>query len=232
MTLARRLGQATTEWVAVLLACTVLATIAVKTSNSGLVLLPRLSPLFAEVGQSGTGRADGGLAVPTFLSLPVTPLPTIDGGSIVAISERLLQMQIREAPPGSNSGPGISEFTDDNAEAWCADFVSWVLRAAGRPFTGGASGGWRLGWTLDVRGWFAERSAFRDRLVADPQPGDVVWFTFGHVGIVRRVTPLTIDTIEGNSGDAVSEHTYSGWRLNTSIGGFGRPVGNVAHVKD
>ena len=229
--LARRSGQATTEWVAVLMACTVLATVGLKFANGRLVTMPPLSPMMAEVGQQAAGQRDALGAVQSFGLFPVASLPSIEGGSIVAIAERLERLRIVEVPSGSNTGPGIIDFTDGNAEAWCADFVSWVLRAAGRPFTGGASGGWRLAWTLDVRGWFAERGAFRDRLAADPQPGDVVWFTFGHVGIVRRATPTTIDTIEGNSGNAVSARTYDGWRLNTNIGGFGRPFGDNAPVE-
>ena len=229
--LARRSGQATTEWVAVLMACTVLATVGLKFANGRLVTMPPLSPMMAEVGQQAAGQRDALGAVQPFGLFPVASLPSIEGGSIVAIAERLERLRIVEVPSGSNTGPGIIDFTDGNAEAWCADFVSWVLRAAGRPFTGGASVGWRLAWTLDVRGWFAERGAFRDRVVADPQPGDVVWFRSGHVGIVRRATPTTIDTIEGNSGNAVRARTYDGWRLNSNIGGFGRPFGGNAPVE-
>ncbi len=224
--LAGRRGQATTEWIAMLMACTVLATVGLKFANARLVTMPPLSPMMAEIGQQSTRQSDALGAAQFFGFFPVASLPHIEGNSIVAIAERLERLRIVEVPFGSNTGPGIIDFTDGNVEAWCADFVSWVLRAAGRPFTGGASGGWRLAWTLDVRSWFAERGAFRDRLVADPQPGDVVWFTFGHVGIVRRATPTTIDTIEGNSANAVSAHTYENWRLNSNIGGFGRPIGD------
>ena len=229
--LAGRKGQATTEWVAVLMACTVLATLGLKFANARLANIPPLAPMMADVGKQEKGQRHALGAMQSFGLFPIASLPYIEGGSIVAIAERLERLRIVEVPAGSNTGPGIIDFTDGNAEAWCADFVSWVLQAAGRPFTGGASGGWRLAWTLDVRGWFVERGMFRDRLVADPQPGDVVWFTFGHVGIVRRATPTTIDTIDGNSNDAVSEHTYHNWRLNPKIGGFGRPVGDVAHVR-
>ena len=229
--LMRRSGQATTEWVAVLMACTLLATLGLKLANARLATMPPLSPMMAEVGKQDTGQRRTFGAVQSFALFPVASLPSIEGGSIVAIAERLERLRIVEMPSGSNTGPGIIDFTDGNAEAWCADFVSWVLRAAGRPFTGGASGGWRLAWTLDVRGWFAERGAFRDRVVADPQPGDVVWFRSGHVGIVRRATPTTIDTIEGNSGNAVRARTYDGWRLNSNIGGFGRPFGGNAPVE-
>ena len=222
--LAGRRGQATTEWIAVLMACAVLATLGLKFANARLATMPQLSPMMAEVGKQATGQRNALGAMHSFDLFPVASLPHIEGGSIVAIAERLERLRIVEVPSGSNTGPGIIDFTDGNAEAWCADFVSWVLRAAGRPFTGGASGGWRLAWTLDVRGWFAERGTFRDRLVADPQPGDVVWFRSGHVGIVRRATSTTIDTIEGNSDNAVRARTYEGWRLNSNIGGFGRPI--------
>jgi hypothetical protein len=150
-------------------------------------------------------------------------LRLIDGRSVVAIASQLAAAGIAENPPGSNRGPGVDDFTEGNAEAWCADFVSWVLRAAGAPFTGGLSTGWRLAWTGDVRSWFVARSAFRSRLEADPQPGDVVWFVHGHVGIVENVRGDALTTIEGNASDAVARRTYQHWRSNVDIGGFGRP---------
>lgn len=150
-------------------------------------------------------------------------LPAVDGSSVVAIAGRLAAAGIVEVPRGSNRGPGVDVFTDGNAEPWCADFVSWVLRAAGRPFTGGASTGWRLAWTGAVRAWFVSQAAWRDRLVADPRPGDVVWFARGHVGIVERVDGTALRTIEGNADDAVTRRVHPHWRLDPDIGGFGRP---------
>jgi hypothetical protein len=130
-------------------------------------------------------------------------LPRSEGGDIVALAERLLALGIVEQPPGSNTGPEIRVFTDGHAEPWCADFVSWVLKETGRPFSGGASGGWRLAWTPDIRAWFTVRGRYRTRAVAQPEPGDVIWFGRGHVGFVRRVQGDRIETIEGNAGDAV-----------------------------
>ena len=54
------------------------------------------------------------------------------------------------------------------------------------------------------------------------QPGDVVWFVHGHVGIVSAVHGTTFATVEGNSGDAVRAWAYPRWRINPDIGGFGR----------
>ncbi len=206
-----RRGQAAVEWLALMSVCTA-AAIALMGPLRDAVASARLSAPPAAVAP--------GPAIPV---LRAAPLPDGDGARVVAIANDLLALGIVEEPPGSNRSPAILQFTDGNAEAWCADFVSWVLRAAGMPFTGGASGGWRLAWTGDVRAWFALRGRYRERLVADPQPGDIIWFRRGHVGIVVRADARTVETIEGNAGDAVRARTYTAWRGNTDIDGFGRP---------
>lgn len=217
-------GQATVEWVAVLLISTLLAAGIVSTSR-------RLPDRLADAAASMDGIASAGAATANAPLPPVlgtVGLPVVDGDAVVAIASQLAAAGIAERPPGSNRGPGVDDFTDGNAEAWCADFVSWVLRAAGRPFTGGLSDGWRLAWTGDVRAWFVARGTFRERLAADPQPGDVVWFQHGHVGIVAAVRGDALLTIEGNSGNAIARRTYPRWRLVADIGGFGRPGASAA----
>jgi len=214
-----RHGQATVEWIVVLIVTVLVAgSIAVGMGGLGQRFASTVASLdaIASAGSSAAQRAQlpGGMP---------GKLPLVTGGSIVSIAAQLAAAGIAEAPPGSNRGPGIDAFTDGNAEAWCADFVSWVLRAAGRPFSGGLSSGWRIAWTGDVRSWFVARAAYRDRLNADPQPGDVVWFEHGHVGIVEHVRGEDLLTIEGNAGDAVTRRTYVQWRINGDIGGFGRP---------
>ena len=146
------------------------------------------------------------------------------GPAVVRVAEHVLAIGVVEVPPGSNDGPQVRVFTDGRAEEWCADFVSWVLRTAGRPLVGG-EGGWRIAGTAALRDWFRARGRYVERAVAEPRPGDVVYFGRGegHAGIVRRVSGATLETIEGNSGDAVSARTYVGWRSNADIGGFGRP---------
>lgn len=210
-----RSGQAVVEWIAVLAAGTAVAVgVAVAASRAIDALAP---PASARAAASAVPPA------PALPSLRMGPLPAADGAAVLAVAERLLALGIREEPPGSNAGAAVLQLTDGNAEPWCADFVSWVLRAAGRPFTGGASGGWRLAWTPDVRAWFVARGRYRPRLVADPAPGDVIWFGHGHVGIVRRAGPDLIETIEGNADDRVRVREYPGWRADTRIDGFGRP---------
>jgi hypothetical protein len=216
--IARR-GQATVEWVAVLVVATLLAAGLAANVRAVATRAIREATWLGAVASAGAGRDRS----PRQPLLGGRSLPALDGGSIVTVAAQIARAGIVEVPPGSNRGPGVDVFTDGNAEAWCADFVSWVLRAAGHPFTGGASAGWRLAWTGAVRSWFIARAAYRDRLVADPRPGDVVWFVHGHVGIVEGVQGDDLKTIEGNAGDAVARRVYPHWRLDPDIGGFGRP---------
>jgi hypothetical protein len=219
--IAARSGQAAVEWMAVMAVTTALAVGAATALRGELGGLAAIGPALVALAQP-PGPPPPTEGAPT-AARPLPPLPTGGGEAIAAIALQLHAMGIEEQPPGSNAGPEVLRFTDGIAEAWCADFVSWVLRAAGRPFTGGASGGWRLAWTPDVRAWFAARGRYRTRDVAHPQPGDVIWFRRGHVGIVVRADQRRVEAVEGNAGDAVRLRVYDDWRANPEIDGFGRP---------
>ncbi len=112
---------------------------------------------------------------------------------------------------------------------WCSDFVSWVYRAAGVPFTGGYQGGWQLTNNYAMRRWFqrhgswvANGSPEWERFT--PRPGDYLRFhtdRYGHSGIVRYVAGDTLYTIEGNSRGEVRLRHYYHFRDNQRIDGFG-----------
>jgi hypothetical protein len=218
--IGRRSGQAVVEWIAVLGACTILAAVGIRAIT---IEADTMAAFETAIGEIDIRAPEPVVAHGPPPATRYAALPRGEGGDIVALAERLLALGIVEQPPGSNTGPQIRVFTDGNAEPWCADFVSWVLKETGRPFTGGASGGWRLAWTPDIRAWFSVRGRYRTRTVAQPEPGDVIWFGRGHVGFVRRVQGERLETIEGNAGDAVRLRVYEGWRSNPGIDGFGRP---------
>jgi hypothetical protein len=140
----------------------------------------------------------------------------------VTVAEQLLAAGVREQPPRSNGGAAVLAITDGHAEAWCADFVSFAYWRSGQPLTGGLSGGWRIAGALALRDWFAVRGRWTPRALASPAPGDAVYFTWDHVGLVRRLDGGTLETIEGNAGDAVRLRRYPAWRQDVRIDGFGR----------
>ena len=144
------------------------------------------------------------------------------GGSadVVAIARSLARLGIREA--GRDRGLWVDVFTAGHPEPWCADFVSWVWMTAGHPFRGGLAG-WRLPSAPGMQAWFVARGRFAVRRAAIPEPGDVVSFVHQHVGIVVAASATELETVEGNSSDAVVVRRYQGWRENADIAGFGVP---------
>lgn len=95
--------------------------------------------------------------------------------------------------------------------AWCAIFVSWVLRRSGidevtYPNFASCSSGSSV---------FANKGVLRDPSSYSPKSGDIVFFDFDrnkspeHVGIVFINDGTNIETIEGNSSDAVKHNVYS-----------------------
>ncbi|MDQ3032551.1 MAG: CHAP domain-containing protein [Myxococcota bacterium] len=115
---------------------------------------------------------------------------------------------------------------------WCSDFVSWVYRAAGVPFTGGSEGGWLLPTNLAIRRWFERRGWWVSKEGPgwsrfEPRPGDYVRLrtrTWGHSAIVRAVEGDTLHVIEGNAGGRVRLTSYPHYRTHDRIDGFGLPT--------
>lgn len=115
-------------------------------------------------------------------------------------------------------------------ELWCTDFVSWVYRAAGVPFTGGYQGGWHLTNNFAVRAWFERQGRWVAKGSPEwerfqPRPGDYLRFDtrrYGHSAIVRYVAGDTLYTIEGNArGGIVRLRRYPDYKHNRRIDGIG-----------
>lgn len=127
---------------------------------------------------------------------------------------------------GYHEGAGNSNrFSHDMgrpSEAWCADFVSYCVKHAGLHTVNTAS-------AQQVANELAAKGRWKGR--HNPQPGDAVTFNWSgshgwadHVGLVEKVFKRNgqtyIQTIEGNSGDAVTRHVYPA--NSQYINGFGR----------
>lgn len=110
---------------------------------------------------------------------------------------------------GENGNP-FSKFFGRPPEAWCADFVSYCYTKAGKPLN--------EPWTPAL---LAKLKANGTHNRNNPKPGDIIMFdwqpgsgpTAQHTGLVEKVFRkngrLMVQTIEGNSGDAVRRLTYA-----------------------
>lgn len=110
-----------------------------------------------------------------------------------------------EIPLGSNWGTHVRKYLASVGinfpASWCMAYVCWCLDEAYKlnglenPFV--KSGGVLRFWQFN-----------KDYRVKDPEPGDIFIMDFGrglgHTGIVLRVDPTFIYTIEGNTNDSGS----------------------------
>ena len=159
------------------------------------------------------------------------------GGSCAGLSDvdivRIAQEQLglTEIPDGCNCGPQIQKFLGSSpGEAWCADFVSWVYREAGHPFSGGVDDGWRLPGVAGMHSWLVANGIWHPRGNSDtPRPGDVIIFRDDdHVGIVESVDGTTVRSIEGNTSNHVGRRSYPDYTTNPEVLGWGRMRASAA----
>jgi hypothetical protein len=138
------------------------------------------------------------------------PAASSAGQAIVNLASQ--EVGVAEQPPGSNDSPRIAQFRQATAGSgvgpWCAYFTSWAAREAGTPLGDNGQG---FGRVDDVYAWAQKAGKAIPNTGSDvkPQPGDlIVWDE--HIGIVKSVgADGTINTIEGNSSDKVSERSYA-----------------------
>ena len=147
--------------------------------------------------------------------------------SVVEVA--LSQIGVREQPKGSNRGPVVDVYTGKRPEPWCAHFVAWCFRQAGRPIPGDVEPAPKRANPLASVS-FTER-VFKEHgwAVMEPAPGDVVFFTTRgrsdrgpgrHIGIVVEVNLTHVVVVDGNWGDAVSKHSVR--RDDPTVAGYGR----------
>ena len=99
----------------------------------------------------------------------------------------------------------------DSRVEWCACFVSWCADQAGLIQNGTVPK-----FSLCTAGvdWFQEQGKWQGA-GSVPSPGMIIFFDWDHdgasdhVGIVESCDGTTVHTIEGNSGDAVRQNSYT-----------------------
>ncbi|HYF26454.1 MAG TPA: PKD domain-containing protein [Baekduia sp.] len=155
------------------------------------------------------------LAVALWLA-PAAAAKTTVPQRMVGIARAELAKGVREVPDGSNRGSRIRMYGQSTnprfyPAPWCAYFVSWVSRRAGRPLGPAGQG---FGYVPYLRAWAQRTGAWR----RTPKSGDLVMFP-QHVGLVEHVYANgTLTTIEGNSSNRVARR----WRRWKDASGYVR----------
>ena len=98
-------------------------------------------------------------------------------------------------------------------------FVQWCFAQAGRPLP------FRTASCSALLGWYRQNRP--ECVVGDPQPGDIIIYTFSHTGIVESVQGGVITAIEGNTSagnDANGGQVQRRERASRMVVGAVRPV--------
>ncbi len=88
-------------------------------------------------------------------------------------------------------------------EEWCAIFQGWLLEQVG------LSPVKDIGWSASCSSWISQASGkglYRASGNYKPSPGDIIFFSWGHVGLVYDVKGEKLITIEGNT-DSYNRYT-------------------------
>ena len=107
--------------------------------------------------------------------------------------------------------PYWSWYGFDSRVEWCACFVSWCAEQCGYLEIGVIP---KFAGCVQGSNWFKQRGLWQDGSY-EPRPGDIIFFDWegdglpDHVGIVEKVENGRVYTVEGNSGDAVCQNSYS-----------------------
>ncbi len=133
------------------------------------------------------------------------------------------QIGVTEYPPGSNNVKYNTWYygreVSGSAYPWCMVFVQWCFAAAGTPLP------FKTASCSALLNWY--RQNMPERIVSEPQAGDVAIYDFGHTGLVASATATAVTAVEGNTslisddnGGAVMERV----RSRSVVEAFVRPV--------
>lgn len=171
---------------------------------------------------------------------PSSPAPPAASGGvrerIVAAARAELARGVTEdAGPDKDKAGRIREYRTavtgpgedpDQAEAWCADFASWVRKQAGAAFGPGGTG---EDYTVAMISKAKAEGTWHQRGSYDPKPGDLVMIDWqggtdvDHVAVVEKVENGKVYTIAGNESDRVNSASYS--VTDSKLMGFISPPG-------
>ncbi|WP_282786350.1 MULTISPECIES: CHAP domain-containing protein [unclassified Nocardia] len=121
--------------------------------------------------------------------------------------------------------PAGTEYSEGVEEPWCADFVSWVLREAGRPLTNPNSGSWRIPGVYTLTEYYQQQGRFESPGYR-PGVGDVVLYSetspfSQHTNFVIAADGDMITTVGGNEFGRITIHRYRPAELSGLVG-YGR----------
>jgi hypothetical protein cdivTM_12329 len=135
--------------------------------------------------------------------------PNIDMANLSPTRQKIISLAKAEFKAQSAG----TKFSQGAEEAWCANFVSWVMHQAGVPLKNPHTGGWRIPGTFTLREYYEAASRFKSANSGyQPLPGDVAIYrnslVFGdHTNIVLKNDNGVLTTVGGNEMNRIRVFT-------------------------
>ena len=153
--------------------------------------------------------------------------PDIDTASLSPTRQKIISLAKTEFKAQSAG----AKFSQGAEEAWCANFVSWIMHQAGAPLKNPHTDGWRIPGTFTLREYYEAAGRFKPAGSGyQPRPGDVAIYrnspVFGdHTNIVLKNDDGILTTVGGNEANRIRvfinhDKQYDG------LLGYGVPTNN------
>jgi hypothetical protein len=143
---------------------------------------------------------------------PTEAFPNIQADGLDPIQVKILKIAKQEYNKKPVSfDANVKKYSQGHKESWCADFVSWIMLQAGRPYSNPNSGNWRIPGTATMQEYFASQNVYRQAGSYTPKVGDVALYRTNrsHVNIVIAVKGKQMTTVGGNEdGHIRINHQY------------------------
>ena len=131
--------------------------------------------------------------------------PDIDTANLSPTRQKIISLAKTEF----KAQPAGTKFSQGAEEAWCANFVSWIMNQAGAPLKNPHTGGWRIPGTFTLREYYEATGRFKSANSGyQPLPGDVAIYrnspVFGdHTNIVLKNDNGVLTTVGGNEANRI-----------------------------
>ena len=131
--------------------------------------------------------------------------PDIDTANLSPTRQKIISLAKTEF----KAQPAGAKFSQGAEEAWCANFVSWIMHQAGAPLKNPHTGGCRIPGTFTLREYYEANGRFKPANSGyQPLPGDVAIYrnspVFGdHTNIVLKNDNGVLTTVGGNEANRI-----------------------------
>lgn len=167
------------------------------------------------------------------LSAPATtPFPNIDISHLSREQIKIIDLaRTQYAKRPISYDHAVLTYSQGYKEAWCADFVSWIMLKAGTPYSNPSSGSWRIPGVYTLQQYYQSQHRYESVGSYTPRPGDVAFYigssdfgltTSGHVALVIKVNGNVMTTVGGNEGGRMHIDTQTVQKGVNRLVGFGK----------